>query len=137
MEDLQSAVVSAMLECFGLFYLELTGPYWNLISCGKVAYSELYPHVIAIKSFLKNCVEDPAFMLNQDCHWSAEDSLQIHIVPHYDIYVASLFTLQEENRQLLFDLLKLVAANMLNVLTNNQLTFFQEVNSTVLILELN
>ncbi|CAC5358701.1 unnamed protein product [Mytilus coruscus] len=122
-EDLKSTIVSAMLQCFGLFYLKLTGPYWNLITCGKVAYLELYPHVIAIKSFLENCVEDPALMLNQDCHWSAEDPLQIHIVPHYDIYVASLFTLQEENRQLLFDLIKLVAANMIKCVDKQLVDF--------------
>ncbi|XP_063408128.1 uncharacterized protein LOC134691510 [Mytilus trossulus] len=122
-EDLQSVVVLAMLQCFGLFYLKLTGPYWNLISCGKVAYLELYPHVIAIKSFLENCVEDPALMLNQDCHWSAEDPLQIHIVPHYDIYVASLFTLQEETRQLLFDLIKLVAAGMIKCVDKQLVDF--------------
>ena len=35
-------------------------------------------------------MQEPANLLRQNCHWSAEDPLQIHSVAHYDKYVQSL-----------------------------------------------
>ena len=89
-EDLRSDIVAVLLQCFGLFYLKVSGPYWNLITCGQVSYFELFEHVINIKTFLEPCVQEPANLLRQNCHWSAEDPLQIHSVAHYDKYVQSL-----------------------------------------------
>ena len=38
MSDLEfEQAISGLLQCLGLFYLKLTGPYLNLITCGKVA----------------------------------------------------------------------------------------------------
>jgi hypothetical protein len=48
---------------------------------------------VKIKTFLETCVQEPANLLRQNCHWSAEDPLQIHSVAHHDKYVQSLFLL--------------------------------------------
>lgn len=61
--DLESPVVLAFLQCLGLFYLKVTGPYWNITTSGQVKYFELHKYVQALHLFLKQCVESPEILL--------------------------------------------------------------------------
>lgn len=54
--DLNSETVVTFLHCYAIFYLKITGPYWNLMTSGKVNYPELSPHIQELKSFLEHCV---------------------------------------------------------------------------------
>jgi len=81
--DLESKEVTALLQCLGLFYVKLTGPFWNFVTCGKVPYLKVYTHVQDIQQFLQKVEQSPKHMLVSDEHWSPNDPLDIRHVPHH------------------------------------------------------
>ena len=90
--DLECEELIALLQCLGIFYVKVKGPYWNLITCGEVPYFELYKHVCEIKQFLKQLETNPEIMFNSSSHWSESDPLDLTLVPHYNLLTSALFT---------------------------------------------
>ncbi|XP_052808198.1 uncharacterized protein LOC128237051 [Mya arenaria] len=73
--DLVSPVVQTMLKALTAAYTKVTGPYWWLVCSGTVRYLELYPYIDGLRSYLSDCEETPANMLEK--HW-----LDHSCVPH-------------------------------------------------------
>ena len=49
--DLKCDIIQVMLQCFGLLYIKVTGPCWNLVTMGEVPYLLLYTHIQDLASF--------------------------------------------------------------------------------------
>lgn len=113
--DLESNEVMALLQCLGLFYIKLTGPYWNLSTSGKVPYLEVYKHVQDIHTFLQKVEESPEHLLVTNEHWSVDDPLEIRDIPHHALLQKSLFTIQEDTRDLLLKSIPKIAQAMSKV----------------------
>ncbi|XP_045173195.2 uncharacterized protein LOC123534827 [Mercenaria mercenaria] len=122
--DLESKEVCALLQCLGLFYLKLTGPYWNLVTCGKVSYFELWTHIEEIDQFLSTCEKSPEHLLLKDTHWSSSDPLDISRVPFYDQLAEQVFILDDETRDILFNVIPVVARAMLKCVHKQLHDFF-------------
>ena len=110
--DLKSNIIRALIQVFGLVYVKITGPYWNLVTSGKVAYMELYYHIQEMTDFLKRCSSEPALLINKEGHWSSTDPLEISFVPNKQRFVETLFIIKEDTSELLFDTIKLVTSAM-------------------------
>ena len=108
-----------MLQCLGMFFVKVTGPYWNLITYGKVHYLELHPHIAKLKQYLEDCAEEPTSLLNAEQSWVDADFTEIPNNQRYE----SLFHLTEESRELLFGLIEVVSIAMIKVI-NKQLVDF-------------
>ena len=67
--DLKSDTICSMMRIFGLIFLKVTGPYWNLITLGCVAYLELYHYFQDLRYFLDTCIENPSSLFKADSHW--------------------------------------------------------------------
>ena len=88
--DLRCDTLCSMMKVFGLIYLKITGPYWNLMTSGCVAYLELYLYIQTLRSFLEACVTRPSLLLKVDSHWLNEELL--NDVPHLDRFLNRLAT---------------------------------------------
>ena len=117
--DLECNTICTMLQCLGLFFIKVTGPYWNLITSGKVHYLELHSHIAKLKQYLEGCAEEPALLLNAEQFWVDADYTEVSNSQRF----ASLFLLMEESREILFDLIKVVSLAMIKVI-NKQLVDF-------------
>ena len=67
--DLQCQRLCTLMKVFGLIYLKITGPYWNLVSSGCVAYLELYYYIQKLRKFLETCSKEPLPLLEVESHW--------------------------------------------------------------------
>ena len=92
--DLRCDTLCSMMKVFGLIYLKITGPYWNLMTSGCVAYLELYLYIQTLRSFLEACVTQPSLLLKVDSHWLNEELL--NDVPHLDRFLNRLATEEQE-----------------------------------------
>ena len=79
-----------MMKIFGLIFLKVTGPYWNLITSGCVAYLELYSYIQDLRDFMNICIENPSSLLKEESHWLDEEFL--NEVPHFDRFLQKLST---------------------------------------------
>lgn len=120
--DLKSPIIHAILQCFGLVYVKVTGPYWNLVTCGSVTYVELHPYIQELADFLQKCSDDPALKINREDHWSCVDTLEI-TVPGQQRYEDMLCQIKETSRDLLFTAIRTVTKAMLRTV-EKQLTDF-------------
>jgi hypothetical protein len=121
--DLQSSEVTALLQCLGLFYLKVTGPYWNMVTSGKLPYFDVYSHIEDIENFLTKCERSPEYLLSSEGHWTECDPLEIGTVPHHERLKAVLMTPTKETNEHLVKLIPRVANGMLKVI-NKQLVDF-------------
>ncbi|KAH3790374.1 hypothetical protein DPMN_168573 [Dreissena polymorpha] len=72
--DLNSKEIVTMLMALGLIYMKITGPYWNLITSGDIAYLELYPHIQKLHKYLENICERPELLaVTDDLPWHVEE----------------------------------------------------------------
>ena len=117
--DLECNVICTMLQCLGLFFVKVSGPYWNLITSGKVPYLELHPHVGHLRQYLEGCAEEPALLLNKERYWVEADFIDIQQQRQYE----SLFCLVEESQVLLLDFIKLVSFAMIKVIDKQLVDF--------------
>ena len=109
-------------QCFSVwvcFFVKVNGPYWNLITSGKVPYLELHPHVGQLRQYLEGCAEEPALLLNKERYWVEADFIDIQQQRQYE----SLFCLVEESRVLLLDFIKLVSFAMIKVIDKQLVDF--------------
>ena len=88
--DLKSDIICSMMKIFGLLFLKVTGPYWNLITSGCVAYLELYSYIQDLRDFMNICIENPSSLLKEESHWLDEELL--NEVPHFDRFLQKLST---------------------------------------------
>lgn len=119
LSDIESKEVIALHQCLGLFYLKLTGLYWDIITCWQVPYLELSEHVMKIKDFLTDLQENTEMPLDQNSHWTTDDPLGISHVPCHRILTKSLFCTTEETRELLLRALPVIATAMLKCVNKN------------------
>ncbi|KAL4219419.1 Piwi-like protein 1 [Mactra antiquata] len=115
--DLKSDIIMTLIQCLGLFYLRITGPYWKLLTSNKVPYVELYPEINDIRNFLEICEVEPANIWHLDSHWSNEDPHDISDFPYRQLLRTKLSVIIEtENglpcREILLNTVKLVASSM-------------------------
>ena len=61
--DLKSDSIMSLVQCLGVVYLKITGPYWNLVTSADVPYLELYKEISALSEFLSICEKKPSCML--------------------------------------------------------------------------
>lgn len=61
--------------------------------------------------------------MNKEGHWSSEDPLEIANVPNKQRFVETLFITREDNKELLFDTIKLVMAAMLRTVEEQLVDF--------------
>ncbi|XP_060575247.1 uncharacterized protein LOC132732765, partial [Ruditapes philippinarum] len=116
--DLESVEICALLQSLGLFYVKVTGPYWNLVTCGKLTYLGLDKHVGEIEEFLTKCVSSPETLFISAHHWSTSDPLEIAQVPHHARLVEVLFDINDESRDLILSraLLKCIRKQLVDFL---------------------
>lgn len=108
--DLQCEVIRTLLQCFALFYVKVTGPYWNLVTSGEVPYLCLYSHIQTLADYLKTCSVKPEKLLSPDGHWESDD-LGISHVPGRNQFEKLFF--KETDKELLHSLLSTVSGAML------------------------
>ncbi|KAH3708501.1 hypothetical protein DPMN_067953 [Dreissena polymorpha] len=98
------------VQCLGLYYLKLTGPYWNLVVNNKVPYVQLYKDVQIIHSYLKELEVNPANLL-QDVPLREKDALK---VPYHDLLKQKLERISEESkyRELFHEMVKMTSKAM-------------------------
>ncbi|XP_053381945.1 uncharacterized protein LOC128549357 [Mercenaria mercenaria] len=121
--DLQCEKVRTLLQCFGLFYVKLTGPYWNLVTSGAVPYLLLYSHIQAIAAYLKSCSEDPATLLNPEGHWEANDAHGIADIPYKQRFIETVFEVNDQTKELLYQMIKTVSTAMLKCIEKQLIDF--------------
>ena len=117
--DLQCDSIVTMLQCLGLFFTKVTGPYWTLITSGEIPYLELYPYIGNLKQYLEGCAEEPAVLLNKERFWIEANFIEVQQQRLYE----SLYSLVEGQRELLFDLIKLVSLSMIRVIDKQLIDF--------------
>jgi hypothetical protein len=71
--DLKSYPIMTLVQCLGLFYVKITGPYWNLVVNSSVPYLELHSEIEDLRLFLELCQEKPEMILNCSEHRKDED----------------------------------------------------------------
>ena len=121
--DLKSDVIAVLLQCYGLFYIKVTGPYWNLVTSSGVPYLYLYRHITELHGFLNYCIDNPASLLINVNHWSEEDPADIARIPNRGRLSEYAFQIPEDHREQLFAAIKCVAKGMLATV-NKQLVDF-------------
>ena len=120
--DLEDVVIKTLLQGLGLFYVKVTGPYWNLVTGGQVPYLKLYTHIQSLHAFLQLCSSQPAHLLNMEGHWTDEDPYEFSNIPHR-LTLRELFNIDEDSRDILFKTIKIVSAGMASTI-EKQLTDF-------------
>jgi hypothetical protein len=123
--DLESNDVCSLLQCLGLYYIKLTGPYWNMITNGSVNYFELSTHIKDIEKFLTTCEENPKHLLVRNEHWASTDPLDISLVPHYDKLADKLFEINDDTKDKLLTVIPIVASGMLKCVRKQLADFLQ------------
>ena len=108
--DLQCEPIMTEIQCLGLFYLQLTGPYWNAVVNKTVPYLKLHKEVQTIHAYLKTLEINPAAIF-QDIPLSEIDTLK---VPFHNLFKAKLTNISEDNvlRELLFKTVKMTSSSM-------------------------
>ncbi|KAK3104622.1 hypothetical protein FSP39_006401 [Pinctada imbricata] len=122
--DLECPLVGILLQSFGLVYLKLTGPYWNMVTSGEIPYLKLYPYIQDLSTYLKKCSEDPAHILIVDGQWMTLDTFGFTNVSHKEM-LKELYTVPEDHRDVLFTAIKIICNAMSNTV-NKQLRDFLE-----------
>lgn len=117
--DLSSGQINVFLQCFGLLYVNVTGPYWNLVSSGNVPYLLLYTYIQDLAKYLKECSEDPAVLLHMQNPWN-DDAYNI---PNHQRFAESLCVLNTENKELLFEIVKVATMGMLKCVQKQLVDF--------------
>ena len=107
--DHRSSILSTIMQSYGLIYLKITGPFWNLMTKSAVPYLQLNHHIVQLHKLLQDCYNDPALIL-QDGHWSTVDPEGIADVPRGQRLNDCL--LDEEHRDVLFETIKLAVQSM-------------------------
>ena len=121
--DLKSDVIVALMQCLGLFYVKVTGPYWNLVAHSDVPYLLLHQHVVQIHRFLERCEKNPAEILINTQHWSEDDPASVADIPDRLLLYEAVFTISEECRDQLFTAIQLVAKAMKATITKQLVDF--------------
>jgi hypothetical protein len=122
--ELESILI--LFQCFGIFYLKVTGPYWNLVTSGKVIYLDFYPHVTELKDFLKRSKDNSTEILKENERWSSRDLTDIKEVNHHERFWKSLFTVNKDNSDLLFKTVSVVVSRMTAVVKNQPVDFLED-----------
>ena len=122
--DLKSEKIMIIVQCLGLIYLKVTGPYWNLVTGSQVPYLELYHEIRNILTFLENCEKEPAIIGDLNSHWCSEDLNEVLQVQYQCQLSKKLGQLPDnENRNLLFTTVGIIAKAMTRTI-NTQLKDF-------------
>lgn len=125
--DLKRSSLNTMLQCFGLFYVKVTGPYWNLVTGGEVPYLLLYSHIQELADFLRSCATTPkTLLLNPDSHWSNDDRANVCEIPHRNRLCTRLFAVDKCNETLLYETVQVVANAMLKCVEKQLADFMPE-----------
>ena len=69
-----------LVQCLGVVYLKITGPYWNLVTSADVPYLELYKKISALSEFLSICEKKPSRMLETGYYWEDNASTWLAVV---------------------------------------------------------
>lgn len=112
MADLQSESLLTIVQALGLFYLKITGPYWNLVTENKVPYIKLCEEMSSLHTCLKQLEEDPVDILQTQNHWSGEDTNDLSAVSFRNILSEALSCTKDTNQDILFETVKIVAGAM-------------------------
>ena len=121
--DLQCDVIRTLLQCFGLFYVKVTGPYWNLVTSGAVPYLLLFRQIQSIAEYLQVCRENPSKLLSPEGHWEETDEYNITDIPYKQHLLRKLFKIKNEDIPLLHQLIKIVSAAMLRCIEKQLVDF--------------
>jgi hypothetical protein len=99
-----------IVQCLGLFYLNLIGPYWNLIVQNKIPYLKLQKEVCNILDFLPQCNIKPPTIFQQ-VPFSEIDTLKVH---YYDLLMSKLVNISENSvcREMLYHFVKTISCAM-------------------------
>ena len=81
--DLLSPTILSMLTVIAILHVQITGPYWMLVTSGVVSYLELYPHIQALETYLEGCAQCPEKMLQGES-WIVD--IEIERVRHCEKY---------------------------------------------------
>ncbi|KAH3692131.1 hypothetical protein DPMN_193944 [Dreissena polymorpha] len=95
-----------MLEACFILYVHVTGPYWWLVSTGKVSYLELSPVMKELELNLQRSTTCPELLEGE--HWLNFDNMDI---PHMMKFSSLVQHIQKTT--LLWTLLKQMAQSML------------------------
>ncbi|XP_045190091.2 uncharacterized protein LOC123547228 [Mercenaria mercenaria] len=118
--DLKDDRIFASIQCLGLFYLRVTGPYWALITNSDVPYLELHKEVSDMRDYLAVLETDPAAILQRNKIWK-----DIH-VQYEKTLSSSLEELNEKNREAVFESVKLVANAMTKTIEKQLVDFIED-----------
>lgn len=84
--DLQSSTIMTLVQCLGLFYLKITGPYWNFVTGNEVPYLKLYNEVTELDNFLELCSKDPSVILQLNKHWAENDNYSVKEMRYTEMF---------------------------------------------------
>lgn len=70
--DLKSTEVCAFLQAYRLYFLQVTGPFWNSVTGGKVSYLDLSLIVLKLRDYLQQCANSPSYLLEESI-WLCSD----------------------------------------------------------------
>lgn len=88
--DLLCSRIITVFVVAGLMYVRVTGPYWQLVTSGKVSYLEIYPHIQSLHSFLTEACDSPEKLYSNCIHWHPED---------FDITQKNKFSVWKQRRE--------------------------------------
>lgn len=66
LQSLQCPHILLLLECLGLFFHRVTGPFWSMVISKKMSFQDLVPIIKSLYQGLINTSESPNFFFNQD-----------------------------------------------------------------------
>lgn len=116
--DLKSDICLVFLQVMAVIYVQITAPYWWLVTSGNVAYLELAPYVKSLERYLEICENSPLKILDFNNQWFSSENI---ILPHMEKYEEVVRTI--DHSELLLRLLKVVISGMLRTV-RKQLTDF-------------
>ncbi|KAH3697969.1 hypothetical protein DPMN_085482 [Dreissena polymorpha] len=116
--DLQCEQIKTMLKCYGLIFVKVTGPYWNLVTSGSVPYLLLYKSVQSLRMYLSDCVNNPKLLISER-QWAAEDVADI---PNGHLFMKKLLSGDLEDT-LLLDTISVVASGMVRCIDKQLVDF--------------
>ena len=83
-EDLQDPLVITFVQAMAILFIQITGPYWNVMENGKIPYVNLGPEIIQpLLLFVEGCEQDPLPLYDNgpDCLAPYKD-VKTHIYRH-------------------------------------------------------
>jgi hypothetical protein len=100
--DLEDPIIITFIQSLAILFIQLTGPYWNLIDAGDVPYVNLQSVIQPLLEYCESCSIDPTPLYNPE----GPDCLASYRGPASHLFLDLLAPIHPEHSDLLDSLLK-------------------------------